>query len=314
MVEKLCFGVDVGGTSIKLGLFTENAELLDKWEVKTRIEEKGKHILSDIADTIGNKIIEKNLDRNNIVGIGLCVPGPVKDDGTVVVCVNLGWGIFNVSEELSRLTGGLLVKSGNDAKVAALGEMWRGGGMGSKDLVLITLGTGVGGGVIHNGEIVTGSDGAAGEIGHMTITHGEEEVCNCGKSGCLEQYASATGIVRVAKRMMASESTKSILRENPITAKFVIDAAKSGDALAIDIMEKVGDYLGNALANVSNVVDPEVFVIGGGVSRAGKYIIDLIERHYVKYAFHASRKKNFAIAKLGNDAGIYGCAKLILDK
>ena len=195
-MAKYCMGVDVGGTTVKIGLFEGEGSLIDNWEIVTRKDEGGSLILGDIAQSLKEKWEEKSIAKEDIIGIGLGIPGPITEDGTVLKCANLGWGVFNVAEEVSKLTGIKNVKVGNDANVAALGEVWKGGGKGYKDIIMITLGTGVGGGVILNGKILTGSKGAAGEIGHITVNYEEEDTCGCGKKGCLEQFASATGIVK----------------------------------------------------------------------------------------------------------------------
>lgn len=312
MAAQYVFGVDLGGTTVKLGLFNVSGEVLDKWEIVTRKENQGGYILSDIAESVKGKISEKGIAKEDIVGVGMGVPGPVKEDGTVIKCANLGWGIFNVAQELSKLVA-LPVKVGNDANVAALGEMWQGGGKGHSDVVMVTLGTGVGGGIIINGKMIAGTHGAGGEIGHMKVDSEETDVCGCGKTGCLEQYSSATGIVRIAKKALAKDDRPSKLRDlKEITCKDIFDLAKEKDAVALDCVETLGEYLGTALANVACVADPEVFVIGGGVSRAGDILLQTIREHYVKDAFHACREAEFTVATLGNDAGIYGSAKLIL--
>ena len=196
-MKKYAFGVDVGGTTCKIGFFETDGKLIDKWEIKTNKENGGASILSDVAQAIGGKLTEKGISRNDVQGIGVGVPGPVKNDGVVHRCVNVGWGVVNVEKELGDLTG-LKVKAGNDANVAALGEMWQGAAKGCRDVIMVTLGTGVGGGIIVDGKVVAGFDGAGGEIGHITVNAHEKEQCNCGQCGCLEQYASATGVVRVA--------------------------------------------------------------------------------------------------------------------
>ncbi|MFU0827245.1 MAG: Glucokinase [Lachnoclostridium sp.] len=313
-MEKLCFGIDIGGTSIKLGLFTEQGKLLDKWEIPTRKEDKGSHILEDVAESVEKKIKADNLDRNNILGIGIGVPGPVKEDGTVINCVNLGWGIFNVAEEMKRLTG-FETRVGNDANVAALGEMWQGGGRGYKNMIMVTLGTGVGGGVIINGEILTGSNGAAGEIGHIMVNPDEKEKCNCGRNGCLEQFASATGIVKEAKRLLSKSNKPSKLREEPhLSAKIIFDYAKKGDELSLELVDELCRYLAIAMSHIAHVVDPQAFVIGGGVSKAGTMLTDLVKKYYENNVLFALKNKDFKLAQLGNDAGIYGSAKLIIGK
>ena len=310
-MKKYIFGVDLGGTTVKMGLFLSSGELLHTWEIPTRTEKGGKYILGDIADSVIETLREREISKDDVEGIGIGVPGPVGADGTVFKCVNLGWDVFNVADRLQELTG-LKVKAGNDANVAALGEMWQGGGKGCHSIVMITLGTGIGGGIILNGEILSGTNGAAGEVGHIPVWDDETEMCGCGKRGCLEQYGSATGIVRVAKRYLKAHDEPSILRQyDDFTAKEVCDAAKENDAIAIEILDLVGKTLGKALACISCVVNTEAFVIGGGVSRAGSILLDPIEKYFKEYAFHASRDTEFKLATLGNNAGIYGGAKMI---
>lgn len=312
-MKKYCFGVDVGGTTVKMGFFNADGEVLDKWEIPTRTENGGEKVLPDIAASIEEYMNNKNYTKEDIVGVGIGVPGPVDGKGVIYNAVNLGWGQFNISETLSNLLGGVTVKAGNDANVAALGEMWRGGGMGYTNLVAVTLGTGVGGGIIIDGKILTGATGAGGEIGHIHVQDGEEEACGCGNHGCLEQYASATGIVRLANRKLKASDKASTLREGEVSAKTVFDAVKAGDELAKEIAEEFGYYLGTGLAAIAGVINPEVFVIGGGVSKAGDILLKYIEKTYQENVFHASRSVKFALATLGNDAGIFGAAKLVLE-
>lgn len=310
-----CIGVDIGGTSVKIGLFEVTGALLDKWEVKTRKEEGGRYILADVAASIKSRLAEKAIDlTTEVEGVGLGVPGPVLPDGFVEVCVNLGWHKVNPQEELSALLDGVRVRSGNDANVAALGEMWQGGGKGYRDLVMITLGTGVGGGVIMDQKIVNGRHGLGGEIGHIHVRDEEQEHCNCGGVGCVEQVCSATGIAREARRKMKASDKPSALREfgDSVSAKNVLDAAKSGDELALEVMDVVGHYLGLALSMAVMIVDPEIFVIGGGVSKAGQFLIDVIQKHYDHFMVISPYKAKLGLATLGNDAGIYGAARLIL--
>lgn len=312
-MKKYVFGVDIGGTAVKIGLFFTNGILLENWEIKTRIEDQGAHVLPDIADAVLSKCKEKNIDKEEIAGIGMGVPGPVTDDGVVHKCVNLGWGEMNVVKYMEELTG-LPVRAGNDANVAALGESWQGGGKGFQDLVMVTLGTGVGGGIIIGGKVLTGSGGAAGEIGHIPVNPEEKETCGCGNHGCLEQYASANGIVLVAKRYLeAHKDQASSLRELPsFTSKEIFDAAKAGDHVADQITDFVCDMLGRAMATISVVTNPEAFVIGGGMSAAGTILIEKIQKSFQRYAFHLMRETQFKFATLGNKAGIYGSAKLVL--
>lgn len=308
---KYCFGIDIGGTTVKMGLFQEDGELLDKWEIKTRTENQGEAILPDIAQAVKAKMAEKDLVKEQIIGLGMGLPAPVNEDGIVQNTANLGWGYKEVTRELEELLDGMKVIPGNDANVAALGEMWKGGGRGYDSIVMVTLGTGVGGGVILQGKILTGCKGAGGEIGHMKVNMDETRVCGCGNKGCLEQYASATGIVNMAKENVPEGS---YLADKKVTAKAVFDGAKEGDAYCMKVVEKFGRYLGVALSNVAHVVDPEAFVIGGGVSAAGQILLDVVEKYYNENSMFALKNKSFHLAELGNDAGIYGAVRMVLFK
>ncbi len=313
-MKTYAFGVDIGGTTIKMGLFTTTGELLDTWEIPTRTEHEGEAILPDIAAAVEAKLTEKNISKLDVEGIGMGVPGPIGPDGTVLKCVNLGWGIFNVEDRLGKLTD-LKVKAGNDANVAALGEMWQGGGKGYQDIVMVTLGTGVGGGVIIGGKILAGINGAAGEIGHIPMYDDDPECCGCGKRGCLEQYASANGIVRITNRYLtAHPDAETVLKSvEQITSKEIFDAAKNGDAVALEMVDQVGYLLGKAMACISIVVNPEAFVIGGGMAKAGDIILNAIRKYFRRFAFHASRETEFKLATLSNNAGIYGGVRMVLE-
>ena len=312
MSGKYCFGIDVGGTTVKCGLFDAGGEVLDKWEVKTRTQENGRYILPDVAQSILAEMDKKAITKEEVIGIGIGVPGPVTNENLVDKAVNLHWDRIYVADEMTALTG-IPTKAGNDANVAALGEQWRGGGQGFHSLIMVTLGTGVGGGIIINDRIHAGSTGSAGEIGHAHVDDDLNVPCNCGNCGCLEQFASATGIARLAREELAKSDEETPLRgDNFITAKEVFDAVKAGDPVAERIAERFGTYLGKALAIFATVADPEAFVIGGGVSKAGPILLDYIQKNYEKYAFHACRKCQFRLATLGNDAGIYGAARMVL--
>lgn len=309
-MKKYSIGIDIGGTTVKLGLFNNEGELLYKWEIETRKIENGKYILSDISQSINTILEERNISKDEVLGAGVGVPGPIKDDGTVLGCVNLGWSVFNVSTALGELLN-IPVRVANDANIAALGEMYKGGGKGYKNMIMVTLGTGVGGGVIINNHVIAGATGAGGEIGHINVNPHEKVSCNCGRKGCLEQYASATGIARLAKEILEREICDSKLRgiEN-ITAKDVFDLAKEKDELSIKVIEKFSAILGRALSNIACICNPEVFVIGGGVSNAGDMLLNSIKKHYSENAFYATSNTEFKLATLGNDAGIFGGAKL----
>ena len=309
---KYGFGIDLGGTTVKLAYFNEEGQMLHKWEIPTNTAEGGRYILPDIAAAVKGYVADNHIDRDSIIGIG--VPGPVSRKGMVNRCVNLGWGVFNINEALSQLTG-MPVIAGNDANVAALGECWKGGGQGYESIVMATLGTGVGGGIVIDGKGVYGAHGAAGEIGHVVLNKEETVPCGCGKYGCVEQYCSATGIVRTARRHLNRSIHPSILRDvQNLTCKDIFDAAAQHDVVANEILEKVYGNLAEFLSDVCCVVDPELVVIGGGVSKAGEPLLNGISRHMHKYLFHAIRDLKFSLATLGNDAGAYGAFKLILDE
>jgi glucokinase len=313
-MDKYIFGVDIGGTTVKIGLFDEIGDLQEKWEIQTRKEDAGANILPDIADSIKQKMHERDIDKEHVIGVGVGTPGPVDEAGNVIVAVNLGWTKkFNMNDRLADMLDGIRVRGGNDANVAALGEMWKGGGLGYNSIVAVTLGTGVGGGIIVNGRMLTGATGAGGEIGHIHVDDDETDACNCGNYGCLEEYASATGIVRLANRKLASCDTPSVLRTGEVSAKTVFDAVKAGDKVADEIAKQFGGYLGKGLAVIAAVVNPEAFVIGGGVSKAGEIIFRYIQPAFDRTVFTGCSNVAFALAKLGNDAGMYGACKLVLD-
>lgn len=309
---KYLYGIDIGGTTVKMGLFQEDGILKEKWEIKTRTEENGKYILGDIADSVKENMKQNEISTENLSGIGVGVPGAVLNFSKVNECVNLGWGSVDVAAQLSDAIG-CPVRATNDANAAALGEIWMGAASDCKSAVMITLGTGVGGGIIVDGKIIDGSHGYGGEIGHMTVDPEDDRVCNCGKTGCLELYASATGIVYETKKALAQTEKESSLRSmDTITAKDIFDAAKAGDEFAKDQVKALGQKLALSSGNIALMVDPEVFVIGGGVSKAGQILLDAVEEYYKKYTFGKAQESKFVLATLGNDAGIYGAASLML--
>ena len=311
---KYCFGVDIGGTFVKLGLFTAEGELLEKWQIPTRREDESSHVLPDIAASVLAKMDEKGIVKEDVTGIGFGTPGPVTEDGVAVCLANLDWVNKPVAKELTELTG-LPSRGGNDVNVAGLGEMWRGGAKGYKNVVVVPIGTGVGAAIIVNGKIITGTRGAAGEVGHIHVDDEIQEPCGCKAVGCVEQFSSATGLVRMAKKALADESVVTSLRDlEEVTAKDVIDAAKAGDEIADKIFDKFCDYLGYSLAATAAVIDPEIFIIGGGVSKAGQVLVDRVQGYFKKYAWPGIRGIEFALAELGNDAGIYGAASMMVLK
>ena len=314
-MKEYAFGIDLGGTTAKIGLFTTSGALLEKWEVPTDTSNAGEHILENLAAAILGKMKEQSIAPEQVEGVGIGVPGPVQDASVVpIVCANLGgWGEQNVSARLSGLLDGLKVLVGNDANVAALGEIWMGAAKGCSSAVMVTLGTGVGGGVIVNNHVIDGTHGAGGEIGHLTVNRHETAVCGCGKKGCLEQYSSATGVVRCMKKLLdENPDTPCVLRGTDFVAKDVFDAARSGDALAAREVDEMADTLGMALASIAATVDPEAFLVGGGVSRAGEVLFAPLTKHFKEYAFRSCRETPIKQASLGNDAGIYGAVRLIV--
>ena len=314
-MKEYAFGIDLGGTTAKIGLFTTSGALLEKWEVATDTSNAGEHILENLAAAVLDKMKEKSIQPEQVEGVGIGVPGPVLDSSIVpIVCANLGgWGERNVSAQLSGLLDGLNVLVGNDANVAALGEIWMGAAKGAKNAVMVTLGTGVGGGVVVNGKVIDGVHGAGGEIGHITVNRHETAVCGCGKRGCLEQYSSATGVVRCMKKLLdENPDIPCVLRGTEFAAKDVFDAARNGDALAAREVDEMSDTLGMALANIASTVDPEAFLVGGGVARAGDVLFAPLNKHFQEYAFKSCRETPIKQASLGNDAGIYGAVRLIV--
>ena len=305
------FGVDLGGTTVKIAVFNETEEMLSKWEIPTVTENNGAQILPDIADSVLEYCKENRITKDEVIGLGIGVPGAVDRTGVVASCDNLGWGRTDVVQVLRDLTG-FPVKAGNDANMAALGEAWK--GSGCDNMVFITLGTGVGGGIVVDGKPLHGTTGGAGEIGHMVLNRNETKPCNCGKYGCVEQYCSATGIVRMATDYLTESTEASSLRAvEKITAKAVFDAAAAGDVVAQTVLEQVYAYMAEFIANICIVLNPQQVVIGGGVSKAGEPLLAGIRKYFDQYVYHASRDVEFKLATLGNDAGVYGAFKLILE-
>ncbi|HEX3022817.1 MAG TPA: ROK family glucokinase [Lachnospiraceae bacterium] len=313
-MSKYCIGIDLGGTFTKFGLFDLAGNIVTKWNVPTDTQNSGKNILGNISSSINDTLAINKIEKKEIKGIGIGIPGPTLKSGQVSACVNLGWKDIAVSDDLEQLTG-IPVKAANDANTAALGEMWMGGGKGYSNLVMITLGTGVGGGVVIDGGIVPGLFGVAGEIGHMLVNCNEEETCGCGRKGCLEQYASATGIVKQAKSMLARCGRESSLRNHdPLTAKDVFEAAKAKDELAEEVIDQAARYIAFSMQAMTSVIDPEVYIIGGGVSQAGSILLEKIRTHYRESVLYLSKNTEIKLAELGNDAGIYGAACMMKEE
>ena len=311
-MENYCIGVDLGGTSTKLGIINTNGKLIKKWQAPTNTREAGRFILQDIIDLIKTCLSYVDIDVTQLLGVGVGVPGIVLEGGFVKAAVNLGWKDKKVKGELAQALK-LPVTVMNDANAAALGEMWQGSGKGYRNLVMITLGTGIGAGIIIDGKRISGSFGGAGELGHMPIVTDETQRCNCGRTGCLEQAASATGIVKEALRLLRTSEIESSLRNIPeINARTVCEAAKKGDLLSREVLKRAVKYLGLAMAVTSSVLDPELYIIGGGVSAAGQFLLDMVKRYYEEQVLYLSKATEVRLASLGNEAGIYGAAKSVL--
>ncbi|MCM3725111.1 ROK family glucokinase [Neobacillus cucumis] len=317
MADKWIAGVDLGGTTTKIAFITNSGDIVHKWEIPTDNADGGQNITSNIAKAIDEKLSQIGETKEKLMGIGMGAPGPVDyETGIILNVVNLGWkDNYPLKDSLEEATS-LPAAVENDANCAALGEMWSGAGNGAKNLVCVTLGTGVGGGVIANGSIIQGVNGAAGEIGHITVIPSGGAPCNCGKTGCLETVASATGIVRLAEEAVKNSSSSSKLGELfRITAKDVFDAARDNDQLAQKVLNEVSFHLGLALANIGNTLNPDKIVLGGGVSKAGDILLDSVKENFEKFAFPAVRNSTeIDIATLGNDAGVLGAAWLIKNK
>ncbi|MFA5035813.1 MAG: ROK family glucokinase [Candidatus Izemoplasmatales bacterium] len=304
MMKKYLIGIDVGGTAIKIGQFDLAGVMINKWDLPTNKTDCGQHILPEISH-----FLNENINLEEVKGIGFGVPGPVTA-GVIKNGVNLGWDTIDVVGEFSKLLTNkdIIVKVSNDANVAAAGETFCGAAQGYQNVCLFTIGTGVGGGIIIMGKLIDGHDGMGGEVGHMLVDQKRRFLCNCGKSGCLETVASATGIINLAKLYRIEDPTSKLNRYDRLSAKMVFDFAKKGDRIALRVVDEATNYLAYAFSLVTLVVNPDIFVIGGGVSYAGQFLIDKIESQYYQYVTPFISHAKFALAQLGNEAGMYGAA------
>ncbi len=300
-------GIDVGGTTVKIGIFSDSGTLQQKWEIPTNKSDNGAHILSEIYQSL----IHKGVNPLHVIGYGFGVPGPVVNNITLG-CVNLGWGITDIKDIFGKYAEHSHIVVDNDANVAALGELSYGAGIGKSDLVMITLGTGIGGGIITAGKSVKGAFGAAGEIGHIVVKHGGR-LCNCGTNGCLETVASASGIIHEFLTTKEELQLQSIVNENNVSARTIVDAARQGDSVSMIVIDRLAFYLGYACHIVSLATNPEMIVFGGGVSNAGEFLLDKIKQQFKQYHFSAVQNTEITKAMLGNDAGIYGAASLVIN-
>lgn len=314
--ENLYVGIDLGGTSIKMAFITQDGLILNKWDTPTNTTDNGINIPSEIICSIQYQMERASISMDQIIGIGIGAPAFLEmNTGFVYHAVNIGWRNFPLKETLEKLSG-LPVFVDNDANAAALGEMWKGSGEGSQTIIFVTLGTGVGGGIIINGEIVHGTNGMAGEIGHIMVEPGGGAPCNCGKSGCLETVASATGLVRITKEQIDHNQASILYKKKEfLTSMDIFSAAEQGDDFAISMIDRMGFYLGSVLSNLSNALNPEKIIIGGGVSKAGELLLNPIRHYFSTYALpRVNEGAKIVRASLGNDAGMIGAAWLVKSK
>lgn len=314
-MEKVLLGIDIGGTTAKIGFIKEDGTIIEKWEVPTNTENQGLSIAKDIWESVEEKQSLLHIAKDSLQGIGVGAPGFINEEtGLVYQAVNIGWENFALADEFKELTG-LPVYVANDANVAVLGENWKGAGNQAENVIAVTLGTGVGGGIIANGVVVSGENGTAGEIGHITVDP-EGHLCNCGRKGCLETITSATGIVRQAQHLIVenpqSELAAHYKEAGEITAKDIFSLAEKGDHLCEQVVHHTADVLGFVMANTATIINPSKILIGGGVSQAGESFIRLIEKQFKTYALpRLSDICEIKVAELGNDAGMIGAAYLV---
>ncbi|WP_025197245.1 ROK family glucokinase [Streptococcus agalactiae] len=316
-MSKKLLGIDLGGTTIKFGILTLEGEVQEKWAIETNTLENGRHIVSDIVESLKHRLSLYGLTKDDFLGIGMGSPGAVdRTSKTVTGAFNLNWADTQEVGSVIEKEVGIPFFIDNDANVAALGERWVGAGANNPDVVFVTLGTGVGGGVIADGNLIHGVAGAGGEIGHMIVDPENGFTCTCGNKGCLETVASATGVVRVARQLAEQYEGSSAIKAaidngDTVTSKDIFIAAEDGDKFANSVVERVSRYLGLGAANISNILNPDSVVIGGGVSAAGEFLRSRVEKYFVTFAFPQVKKSTkIKIAELGNDAGIIGAASL----
>ncbi|WP_214701855.1 MULTISPECIES: ROK family glucokinase [unclassified Exiguobacterium] len=309
---KWLLGIDIGGTTVKIAVLDMNGIISDKWEVKTDIRENGVHIPKDIATSFETYLETSGKKKEDFAGAGIGAPGFINfSEGVVEYSPNIGWKDFALVSEFEQAVG-LPAVLENDANAAALGEMWKGAGEGASELLAITLGTGVGGGVITNGNIVHGTAGMAGEIGHITVERDENKAvkCGCGRLGCIETIASATGISRLALQKRKNQDT-TLNELKDVTARDVFEAYKAGDSIAAEVIDEMTEYLGLTISNIANTLNPKMIVIGGGVSKAGHALLEPLDAQFKRFALErVYESTSFKIAELENDAGVIGCAWL----
>ena len=318
-MEKKIIGIDLGGTSIKFAILTQAGEIQEKWSIKTNIFDEGSHIVDEMIASIQHRMELLGLSAENFLGIGMGSPGVVnREKGTVVGAYNLNWKTEQPIKEKIEGALGIPFFIDNDANVAALGEQWVGAGANDPDVVFVTLGTGVGGGVVADGNLIHGVAGAGGELGHITVDFEQPIQCTCGKAGCLETVASATGIVNLTRRYADEYAGDAKLKQmiddgQDVSAKDVFDLAKENDELALIVYRNFCRYLGIACANIGSILNPSTIVIGGGVSAAGEFLLEGLNEVLQANSFpQVKTSTKLALANLGNDAGVIGAASLVV--
>ncbi|NQQ32128.1 ROK family glucokinase [Streptococcus suis] len=318
-MSKKIIGIDLGGTSVKLAILTTEGEIQEKWSIKTNILDEGSHIVPDIIDSIKHRFETHGLTKEDFLGVGMGSPGVVDSEaGTVIGAYNLNWKTLQLVKDQFESALGLPFYIDNDANVAALGEQWVGAGNNNPNVVFMTLGTGVGGGVIAAGNLIRGVKGAGGELGHITVDFDAPFACTCGKKGCLETVASATGIVNLTRRYAEEYAGDAKLKQliddgEEVTAKDVFDLAKEGDDLALIVYHHFSEYLGVACANIAAVLNPAYIILGGGVSAAGEFLLDGVRNVFAENSFPQIKESTqIVLATRGNDAGVLGAASLVL--
>lgn len=303
-------GIDIGGTTIKYGLFDNDNKLIDKWSIDTDISNDGTKIVPDLCNSLIKYLKEKNIKEIN--SIGITIPGPTTHGDKVVKAVNLNWKKeFNIAKEIkSHLNMDTYIYAINDANAAAYGEYVCGAGKSYDSIFMVTIGTGIGGALIFDDKLIEGTHGGAGEIGHLKVFDKYPLKCNCGGIGCLETIAAKNGIFNLfLKNIEEGKFKTSIPKKNDysdFTIKDMCDRAKDGDELCKETIRESMYYIGKALSYVSEIVEPECMIIGGGIAKAGNLILDYIKDGYNKNSTMTSVKPAFTLAELQNDAGIYG--------
>ena len=317
-MQNKVLGIDLGGTSVKLAILSKEGEVFQKWSIPTDNSDDGVKIVPEIIESIKHHLDLYRLTSEDFLGIGMGSPGAVdRSEGTVTGAFNLNWATPQPVRETMEQETGIPFFIDNDANVAALGEKWRGAGGDNHDVVFITLGTGVGGGIIADGHLIHGTAGSGGEIGHMTVDPDGFE-CTCGKKGCLETVASATGVVKLARKHAEEYAGDSFLKSliddgQEITSKMIFDFAKDDDALALIVVDRFAHFLGLSCSHIGNLLNPAYIIIGGGVSAAGEFLLEKVNKHFLGFAFpNVQKSTKLKLAELGNDAGIVGACYLVV--